>query len=88
MVFTSMGQTPVYKDMSLPLFANGYLAIMAMESNAVKDIMFRGIFRSSTIFRSSLGLYGILTCLYSGLHSTSTFEGSDRITSNSQSGLT
>ena len=34
-----MGQAPVYKDVSLALFANGYLAIVAEESRAVKDIM-------------------------------------------------
>ena len=39
MVFTSMGQGPVYKDMSLALFANGYLAIVVEESNAVKDMV-------------------------------------------------
>ena len=41
MVTTSMGQAPVYKDMSLALFSNGYLTIMAVESSPVKDIMLR-----------------------------------------------
>ena len=34
-----MGQAPVYKDMSLALFSNGYLAIVVEESNSVRNIM-------------------------------------------------
>ena len=36
-----MGQAPVYKDMSLALFPNGYLVIVVKKSNAAKDIMLR-----------------------------------------------
>ena len=31
----------MYKDMSLAVFANGYFAIVVMESSAVKDTMLR-----------------------------------------------
>ena len=34
-------QAPVYKDMSLALFLNGYLVIVAEESNSVRDILLR-----------------------------------------------
>ena len=37
--FTSQGQAPVYADMSLALFSNGYLAIVAEENVAVKEYM-------------------------------------------------
>ena len=40
MIFTSMGQASVYKDMSLALFSNGYLTIVVED---VKDIMLRHI---------------------------------------------
>ena len=39
MVFSSQGQAPVYEDMSLALFANGYLAIVAEEGGPIKDYM-------------------------------------------------
>ena len=39
MVFTSYGQAPNYLDMSLALFPNGYLAIVAEESVVVKEYM-------------------------------------------------
>ena len=41
MVTPSMGQAPVYKDMSLALFSNGYLAIVVGESSPVQDTMLR-----------------------------------------------
>ena len=31
MVFTSQGQPPVYREMSLALFINGYLSVLAEE---------------------------------------------------------
>ena len=40
MVTASMGQAPVYKDMSLALFSNGYLTNVAGENSPViKDTM-------------------------------------------------
>ena len=41
MVSSSMGQAPMYKDMSLALFLNGHLAIVAGESSVVKDTMLK-----------------------------------------------
>ena len=39
MVFTSQGHAPVYVDMSLVLFSNEYLAIVAEESVAIQEYM-------------------------------------------------
>ena len=39
MVFSSHGQAPVYEDMSLALFTNGYLAGVADEGASIEDYM-------------------------------------------------
>ena len=41
MVTASMGQAPVYKNMSLALFSNRYLTIVVGESSSVKDTIVR-----------------------------------------------
>ena len=40
MVFTTQGQPPVYSDMSLALFTNGYLSVAVEESVATKEYMY------------------------------------------------
>ena len=39
MVTASTGQAPVYNDMSLAMFSNGYLTIMAVECSTVQDAL-------------------------------------------------
>ena len=39
MVFTSQGQPQVYWEMSLALFINGYLSVLAEESDTSKTVM-------------------------------------------------
>ena len=39
MVYNSQSQLPAYSDVSVALFANGYLAVVAIESIPVKEYM-------------------------------------------------
>ena len=39
MVFASQGQPPAYEEMSLALFINGYLSILAEELDIQKSLM-------------------------------------------------
>ena len=38
-VYTTQGQPPVYSDMSLALFVNGYLTVLAEEAEEKKPIL-------------------------------------------------
>ena len=51
MVTASMGQAPLSKDMSLALFSNGYLTIVAGENSPViKDTMLRHLFEDVEVY--------------------------------------
>ena len=39
MVYTTQGQLPIYLDMSITLFVNEYLAVVAIESMSVTEYM-------------------------------------------------
>ena len=50
-----MVQAPVYKDMFLALFSNGYLTIVVGESSPVQDTMLRHLQR----LLEDVDLYGL-----------------------------